>query len=201
MLATSLAALVLTFTTAFAFASPTPPSTDGPALPEQRFRVVKRGPFVPVGKDLVGPAHQGSLWGTRRPLKPEDLYCQVDLGYLQGQPVGVCNGPEKWYEHEWRLADGVACLNNTLSNAGSPYWISVSDAFLNKNGSLRKSCGRAVEVTATTGETVRAEIHRSCTSARACPGENAIAVSPLVARDLGIYNFSYGVRNVTWKYL
>ena len=71
---------------------------------------------------------------------------------------------------------------------------------LNKNGSLRKSCGKKISVTAN-GKTVEAEIRRSCKGETVCPGENAIALSLAWADELGIQNELVKGKEVEWTYL
>lgn len=214
---TSLLALATTFCLATAQASssePATPSTTG-------FRVLPRGPFVPVGKDFVGPAYQGVQWGNKT-LGADERYPCIVIGYSPLFPSQVCS--TEWYNYDrWRQQDGVACPD-TMITGESERWIAVSDAFvrspftcqplsrpgrslipvyciqLNKNGSLRKSCGRKVVVTAE-DKRFEAEIRRSCNSTTACPGENAITVSTYLAKDLGIWNDVYNGTEVSWKYI
>ncbi|GAA5952561.1 hypothetical protein JCM3765_002206 [Sporobolomyces pararoseus] len=190
---TSLLAFFATFSS-FATALPARLSSDS-ELPSS---LLPRGAFIRPGTAYSGLAYQGVNWGNRTFQEEEKYPCiLMSGGWIFGR-FEFC--PSPWYSSSsWGVQEGVACPNTTISGEGKS-WVSLSDNFLSKNGSLRKSCGKKVSVTSN-GKTVEAEIRRSCDGKTVCPGENAIAVSPFLAKELGIQNEVLNGKELEWTYL
>ncbi|GAA5976120.1 hypothetical protein JCM5350_000322 [Sporobolomyces pararoseus] len=151
--------------------------------------LLPRGALIRPGTVYSGSAFQGANWGNWT-WPPKGKYpC-----------IGYFSCASSWYDNPvFPMQEGVACPSTTISGEGKS-WVSISDNFLNKNGSLRKSCGKKISVTAN-GKTVEAEIRRSCKGETVCPGENAIALSLALADELGIQNELVKGKEVEWTYL
>ncbi|GAA5976168.1 hypothetical protein JCM5350_000337 [Sporobolomyces pararoseus] len=190
---TSLLTLFATFSS-FATALPARLTSDSELPPS----LLPRGAFIRPGTVYSGSAYQGLNWGNRTFQEGERYPCIHTYGGWIFGPFDIC--PNPWYDSsKWTVQEGIACPNTTISGEGKS-WVSISDSFLNKNGSLRKSCGKKISVTSN-GKTVEAEIRRSCKGETVCPGENAIAVSPYLANALGIQNEVLKGKDVEWTYL
>ncbi|GAA5907194.1 uncharacterized protein JCM6883_006174 [Sporobolomyces salmoneus] len=193
---TSLLAVASTFTS-LATALPARLPSD-PSLYPSESDLLPRGPFILPGSSFTGSAYQGVQWGNRT-FQAQDYFPCTDLGWDPW--FGIHHWcPNKWYDNkEFEAQPGVACPNNTISGEGSS-WVSISDVFLNKNGSLRKHCGKKVTVTVN-NTTIEAEIRRSCNGKTACTGENAIGLSPFAAKELGVQNDLLKGKEVSWTYV